>query len=177
MSVYSLDDQTAIYDLVDQLCPSFRRAGTVRDFIGTKSDSKSSSSGSGDFLHDGRGEDQPSPGCHAVHEGGGLDWLWRTFPSCSKSGTSEEKAQGEPQPMYRNFLPPGLCQSRVRFGHDDRGCERGLCCVYSMWFDPEFVHSGSCVHRCVFSLGRFPTCGPSLLEDSTLGREYHEFAG
>lgn len=44
-----------------------------------------------------------------------------------------------------------------------RGCARGACCVYSMWYDPEFGGHGNCTHQCTVSHGALARCGPSLL--------------
>jgi hypothetical protein len=44
-----------------------------------------------------------------------------------------------------------------------RGCARGACCVYSVWYDPEFGGHGNCHHKCAVSHGSDKRCGPSLL--------------
>ena len=77
-------------------------------------------------------------------------------------------------PTKRRVAPvPG---SFVWLAGRDRGCERGLCCMYSMWFDPEYVCVRKCTHRCNFPSRRFAHCGPSLFEDSVLARMFKEFA-
>lgn len=43
-----------------------------------------------------------------------------------------------------------------------RGCARGACCVYSMWYDPAFGGHGNCTHKCTVSPGAVARCGPSL---------------
>ena len=43
-----------------------------------------------------------------------------------------------------------------------RGCARGACCVYSMWYDPKFGGHGDCTHKCTVSHGVIARCGPSL---------------
>ena len=43
-----------------------------------------------------------------------------------------------------------------------RGCARGACCVYSMWYDPTYGGHGNCTHRCTVSPGAVARCGPSL---------------
>ncbi len=59
---------------------------------------------------------------------------------------------------------PPASVPRLPVQRDHRGCERGLCCVYSMWNDPVFIGHGKCVHRCKVSHGSLSVCGPSLLE-------------
>lgn len=44
-----------------------------------------------------------------------------------------------------------------------RGCARGACCVYSMWYNPKFGGHGNCTHQCTVSPGAVSRCGPSLL--------------
>ncbi len=48
--------------------------------------------------------------------------------------------------------------------------------MFSMWHDPRFKCVRECRHRCRLSHGRFPHCGPSLLEDSGRARSFAEFA-
>lgn len=64
----------------------------------------------------------------------------------------------------------------LQFFRDNRGCERGFCCVYSMWFDPSYICLRKCTHTCHISRGRFAHCGPSLLENSVLTRNFIKFA-
>jgi len=53
----------------------------------------------------------------------------------------------------------------VRIQRHHRGCERGACCVYSMWNDPAFLGHRECIHRCKSHVwDGFKICGPSLLE-------------
>lgn len=61
------------------------------------------------------------------------------------------------------------------YGHTG-GCRHGFCCVYSMWYDPVYVHVGECTHVCSISPGRFPHCGPSLFEDCLPARDFARFA-
>ena len=44
-----------------------------------------------------------------------------------------------------------------------RGCARGACCVFSMWYHPAWGGHRNCTHKCTISSGDFAHCGPSLL--------------
>lgn len=67
-------------------------------------------------------------------------------------------------------------ESFMQFAGRTRGCRRGFCCVYSMWYDPNYRCVRECKHRCHLSRGRFAHCGPSLLEACDLARDFAEFA-
>lgn len=106
---------------------------------------------------------------------GGLGHLIRFFrnerPSTClqalKQAGLASVAVPQPAPLQGSFL---------WFIGRDRGCERGLCCMYSMWFDPKYVCVRKCTHRCNFSRGSLTHCGPSLLEDCLLARYFEKFA-
>ncbi len=176
------DGESACVQLPAEVYEFFREYDPEKDAVPTEPIGAAGSRFADGHVYDEpRGGDRTPSGCGSVPEDGGLQWLHRTFPSFSTHANSDvcKKTPREPKPMSADFLPPGLCEpsrkKSMRFGHDYGGCERGLCCVYSMWFDPEYVHSRKCTHRCNLSLGRFAHCGPSLFEDSTLGREYRQY--
>jgi len=71
-----------------------------------------------------------------------------------KSATEIEKIREQ-----KNRSPMQKMLDRERH---HRGCARGACCVYSMWYDPKFRGHGNCAHKCTISHGAFARCGPSL---------------
>ena len=82
-------------------------------------------------------------------------------------GTQKESSRG---------IHPDVSQSFVQFAGRSRGCRRGFCCVYSMWYDSNYKCVRNCEHRCHLSRGGFAHCGPSLLEACDLARDFAEFA-
>ena len=71
------------------------------------------------------------------------------------AATSSEKAAGH---FERTAMQVLLDRERNR-----RGCARGACCVYSMWYDSTFKSChGNCNHQCTISHGALARCGPSL---------------
>ncbi len=101
--------------------------------------------------------------------------LFRNSRPAHCKAALEEIGLGAP-PKKDHREAPGVPGSWMWFLGCDRGCEWGLCCVYSMWFDPGYECIRECKHRCRFSRGRFAHCGPSLFEASVFTKLFKEFA-
>jgi hypothetical protein len=71
-----------------------------------------------------------------------------------RSATEIEKVREQ---KYRSPM-----QKLLDVERHHRGCARGACCVYSMWYDPAWGGHGNCTHKCTISHGAFARCGPSL---------------
>lgn len=105
---------------------------------------------------------------------GGINDLVRFFRNERPSTCLQAIQQAGLAPVAVS-KPPPVQGSFLWFVGCDRGCERGFCCMFSMWFDPKYVCVRECTHRCNFSRGRISHCGPSLLEDCLLARYFAEF--
>lgn len=81
-----------------------------------------------------------------------------------KTTEREKKAYRDAQRMEKakNWHSRTAMQVLYDRERDRRGCARGACCVYSMWYDPEFGGHGNCTHKCTVSHGAIARCGPSL---------------
>lgn len=111
-----------------------------------------------------------------------LDAIIDAIRSCIKQET--EKATSErPTPTMDQPRDPNMHQREMYqcpgFGFH-RGCEWGLCCVYSMWYNPNYRCSRErCAHKCRFYYSckchKFRHCGPSLLSDSIRSRAFDEY--
>ena len=78
-------------------------------------------------------------------------------------------------PKAPDRKPPPVPGSWMWFAGSDRGCEYGFCCVYSMWFNPEYQCVRECTHRCSISRGRFAHCGSAIFEDCVLAQCFTEY--
>src|SRR5204863_8257853 len=98
------------------------------------------------------------------------------LPSTGESETSPcpstpaQTQTRQSQPVQPTPTPTQVQEHQMQLARHYRGCDRGLCCVRSMWNDPEYLGHGNCRHKCTISRGRFPICGPPLfpLDLSTL---------
>ena len=90
---------------------------------------------------------------------------------------TERGEDRQPSTVHRDPPVQERAVSGDRFGFH-RGCEWGLCCVYSMWYDPRYRCPLRCTHVCRFKRRKrdeFRVCGPSLLEDSVPARAFDEY--
>ena len=102
-----------------------------------------------------------------------LDDIIASLIECKRLGDERGAPKTERQSdRTKAMQEPGL--QRQRFGFH-RGCEWGLCCVYSMWYDPMYKCPSTCTHTHRFRRASPRTCGPSLLEDSVRSRAFEEY--
>lgn len=111
-----------------------------------------------------------------------LDAIIDAIRSCIKQetekATSERPAPTMDQPRDTNVHQREMCQC-PGFGFH-RGCEWGLCCVYSMWYNPNYRCSRErCTHKCRFYYSckchKLRHCGPSLFSNSIHSRAFDEY--
>lgn len=109
----------------------------------------------------------------------GLDSLVRHFTSkgCATHGQRpppKEETQDRPSMPHQQQIVQQHQMRRTRFGFH-RGCEWGLCCVYSMWYDPGYRCLGRCSHVCRHYKNELCCCGPSILSDSVRSRAFEQY--
>ncbi len=97
-------------------------------------------------------------------------WFKNARPAACRQVYDELTAQNSPP-----ATPPPVPGSWLCFAGRDRGCKFGFCCMYSMWFDPEYKCVRECSHRCKVSRGGLPCCGPAIFENSVLARRFEEY--
>ena len=116
------------------------------------------------------GYDELFIGLSDVFEGERLEWMDRelcTGPYADARDTKCEEEKGVPK-CRASADNTGEMQ-RMRKLRDHQRCQRGECCVHSMWYNPAFAYAhGSCSHVCRSTPQRASTCGPSVLTGSVL---------
>lgn len=130
----------------------------------------------------GREEDGISVGLSSLFGDERPEWMEQELQTCIHYTrdrgifTTNQKTEG--QPSGSPCVDP-TTMHRMRQQGDDNRCRRGECCVYSMWFDPEYSKSGQhrCTHRCGEGQRRVPLCGASILKSSLFPFVDDEYAG
>lgn len=103
-----------------------------------------------------------------IFEDGGCEWLERELcTGAFDPRVAEEEKKRESQ---RLAVDAAAALQKLQKQRNDRRCQRGECCLYSLWYNPEYANSG---HRCCTHVHRQTnerpsTCGAPLLESRVL---------
>jgi hypothetical protein len=102
-----------------------------------------------------------------LFDGGQPGWMEEEL--CTRAAPPRRRATEEEKKAYESKcadMEAAAAVQRMQEQRSHRRCQRGECCVYSMWYDPKFAkhRRRSCTHVCKRSVTRTPACGTSLLE-------------
>ena len=98
----------------------------------------------------------------------GLEWLEREL--CTGAFDPRATQEEEERESERRRVAAAAELQRLRQQQCDKRCERGECCVYNLWYDPEHFWNGHDRNRCKYVYGPnhewASSRGTQVLQDS-----------
>jgi len=98
----------------------------------------------------------------------GLEWLEKEL--CTGAFDPRTIQEEKERESERRRVAAATELQRLREQRCDQRCERGECCVYNLWYDPEYFWNGHdrnrCKHVCGPTIERPSSCSAQVLPNS-----------
>jgi len=108
-----------------------------------------------------------------------LGWLVKEVQAINDRTSATTIVTKKEERMPRYYFLDTTAKMRGVQGGDNRGCNGGLCCVYSMWFNPRFTcPSTGCTHKHKWynRMAYYKTCGPPIFPIGVFSKPSRGFA-